>query len=93
MTRLIKRRALIIGAGAAIVVVGGGAAAVKALIPGIRPADAAAADYAALLADVHDDYVNGRVGEYEGWVLSQHELDTLDSRLKAEAKTPATSIS
>ena len=44
------------------------------------------ADYAKLLAEVHDDYVNGRVVEHQGWVLSQHEFDTLGPRQKDQAR-------
>jgi len=86
MTRSIGRRAVLAGAAGAIAVIGTGAAAVHptAPAPPSRPADAAEAAYAKLLADVHADYVNGRVVEHNGWVLSQHEFDTIASRQQAQ---------
>ena len=72
------------GAAGAIAVIGTGATAVHPTAPPTRPADAAEAAYAKLLADVHADYVNGRVVEHNGWVLSQHEFDTIASRQQAQ---------
>ena len=86
MKRAIPRRSLLIGGAAAVVVIGGGAAAVRNFLPASRSPDAEEADYAKLLAEVHDDYVNGRVVEHQGWVLSQHEFDTLGLRQKDQAK-------
>ena len=83
MKQRITRRVLLVGAGATALVVGGGAIGLRNVIMHTRSADAEAAEYASLLADVHDDYVNGRVVEHHGWVLSQHEFDTI-----AERKTP-----
>lgn len=87
MTRSIGRRTLLGGAAGAIAMIGSGAAAVRPPTPAPRPADAAEAAYAKLLADVHDDYVNGRVVEHNGWVLSQHELDTIGSRQRGQKAT------
>jgi hypothetical protein len=80
MKRPISRRMALAGAGAAALIVGGGAVGVRGIVMRTRSADTEAAAYAALLADVHDDYVNGRVVEHHGWVLSQHEFDTIDQR-------------
>lgn len=87
----IGRRGLLLGASAAMLAttgaLGKGAPAKMPAVPSIPPAqraaDAAAADYVALLSKVHDDYVNGRVVEHDGWVLSEHEFETIDMR-KAE---------
>jgi len=90
VTSKIDRRTMLVSSGAAMLVVlaGGGYAALQ-LMPLARSPDDAAADYAKLLADVHDDYVNGRVVEHQGWVLSQHELDTLDMRVAEAAQRKA----
>ncbi|HTJ56779.1 MAG TPA: hypothetical protein VL418_04340 [Devosiaceae bacterium] len=69
-----RRRTLLAGAAAALVTVGGGAAAPRTLEQAARSADAEEASYAKLLAEVHDDYINGRVVQHEGWILSQHEV-------------------
>jgi hypothetical protein len=87
--RPITRRVLLVGAGATALVVGGGAIGMRSLALHTRSADAEAAEYATLLADVHDDYINGRVVEHHGWVLSQHEFDTIEER-KADRRTAAT---
>ncbi|HVW93415.1 MAG TPA: hypothetical protein VHB74_12520 [Devosia sp.] len=87
----IGRRGLLLGGSAAMLATTGALGkgtparppATPSLPPIQRAADAAAADYVALLSKVHDDYVNGRVVEHEGWVLSQHEFQTIDVR-KAE---------
>jgi len=90
MTVLLKRRTLLIGGGVTVLaVVAGGAAATRMLPAGLRSPEAEDADYAKLLAEVHDDYVNGRVVEHQGWVLSQHEFDTLGSRAARAVKTDA----
>jgi hypothetical protein len=89
MTEKLSRRTVLLGSGA--VVVAGAAAFGTLRAIGMRAPspEAAAAAYAALLADVHDDYVNGRVVEHMGWVLSQHEFDTIDAR-HSEATEAAT---
>jgi hypothetical protein len=90
---MMTRRMVLVGGGvAAAAVIAGGAVASRILLTGPRSAESDAADYAKLLAEVHDDYVNGRVVEHEGWVLSQHEFDTLASRQHAAART-STSVS
>jgi hypothetical protein len=81
MTGKIERRTVLLGGGAAVAAAIGGLAAVR-LLPGPGPADADAEGFVSLLAEVHDDYVNGRVAEHDGWVLSQHELDTIGSRVR-----------
>jgi hypothetical protein len=88
MSARITRRAVVAGgvAGVAVAAAGGGYAALRLLPP--RTADSEAAEYAKLLAEVHADYVNGRVVEHEGWILSQHEFDTIGVR-QAERKTKA----
>jgi hypothetical protein len=76
-----RRAVLAAGAAAATVaVVSGGGAAMRSLVPATQSPETEASDFVRLLADVHDDYVNGRVAEYRGWVLSQHELDTIGLR-------------
>jgi hypothetical protein len=82
MSKSLNRRALLAGGGAAaIVVVGGGFAATKLLPFGAADTpDAAAEEYVRLLTEVRQDYINGRVEQHEGWIVSQHELDTLASR-------------
>jgi hypothetical protein len=89
------RRTVLAGGTAAVVAVavGGAAVAFRSYLPGTRTAESEAADYAKLLADVRDDYVNGRVVEHDGWVLSQHEFDTLDARQAEKPVRPATGIS
>jgi hypothetical protein len=83
---------LLIGGGvAAIALVAGGATATKLLVVDRRSPEAQDAEYAKLLAEVRDDYVNGRVVEHQGWVLSQHEFDTLASREKHATKPVAAS--
>ena len=79
MRKPVSRRVVLAGVGAAALIVGG-AVGMRGIVTRTRSADAEAAEYATLLADVHDDYVNGRVVEHHGWVLSQHEFDTLDQR-------------
>ena len=93
MKRPITRRVLLVGAGATALVVGGGAIGVRGILMHTRSADAEAAEYATLLADVHDDYVNGRVVEHHGWVLSQHEFDTIEERKADRGDAAATSVS
>jgi len=92
MTGSVKRRSLLLGGGvAAIVLVAGGAAATKLLGVDRGSPEAEDADYAKLLGEVHEDYVNGRVVEHQGWVLSQHEFDTLSSRARTTARPIAAS--
>ena len=77
------------GVGAAALIAGG-AVGFRGIVARTRSADAEAAEYATLLADVHDDYVNGRVVEHHGWVLSQHEFDTIEERkTDRDAASPA----
>jgi hypothetical protein len=83
MMARMDRRTMLVSSGAAALVVlaGGGYEALKWLpLPLPRSPEDEAADYAKLLSDVHDDYINGRVVEHQGWVLSQHEFDTLGVR-------------
>jgi hypothetical protein len=88
----VQRRSLLIGGGvAAIALVAGGATAARLLVVDSSSPEAQDAAYAKLLAEVRDDYVNGRVVEHQGWVLSQHEFDTLASREKRPAKPVAAS--
>ena len=75
MTRSVGRRTLLVSGAAAIMTIGSGAAPAKTVPAPARSADAAEAAYAKLLAQVHDDYVNGRVVEHQGWILSMHEFD------------------
>ena len=89
----LTRRTMLIGGGAAVIVVAGGGAAALRFWSGSHTPEAEAATYAKLLADVHDDYVNGRVVEYQGWVLSQHEFDTIDARRNEAPAKPADGIS
>jgi hypothetical protein len=85
MTRSIGRRAVLVGAAAVVATIGIGATPVHPTAPApAQAANAAEAAYAKLLADVHADYVNGRVVEHNGWVLSQHEFDTIGSRQQAQ---------
>jgi len=85
---MMKRRSLLVGGAVAVVALGGGAAWYgRNLLPGAHTAESDAADYAKLLADVRDDYINGRVVEHEGWVLSQHEFDTIGSRAGKSASS------
>ena len=87
-----RRRNLLVGAGvAAIALVAGGATATRLLVVDQDSPEAEDAAYARLLGEVHDDYINGRVVEYQGWVLSQHEFDTLANREKHAAKPVAAS--
>ena len=94
MSRSLNRRALLAGGGAvAIIAVGGGYAATRLLPFGASDTpDAAAEDYVRLLTEVRQDYINGRVVEHEGWIVSQLEVDTLASREtgKAQASDKAT---
>lgn len=92
MNGSVRRRSLLIGGGVvAIALVAGGATATKLLAVDNGSPEAEDAAYAKLLAEVRDDYVNGRVVEHQGWVLSQHEFDTLASREKRLAKPVAAS--
>jgi hypothetical protein len=87
MSKPLNRRALFAGGGAAaaIVLVGGGFAASRLLPLGeANTPDTAAEAYVKLLAEVRDDYVNGDVVEHDGWIISQHELDTLAERQKGK---------
>ena len=86
MTRTIGRRTVLTGAAGAIAAIGVGATPVHPTAPKApaQAANAAEAAYAKRLADVHADYVNGRVVEHNGWVLSQHEFDTIASRQQAQ---------
>jgi hypothetical protein len=92
----VSRRVLLAGGGAAVVVVGAGAYGLTRLLGGDefsfggKTPDAEAAAYVKLLADVHDDYVNGRVVQHEGWILSQHEFDTIDGRARRSTKDATT---
>ena len=83
----LNRRALLAGGGAAvaIVLVGGGFAASRLLpLGGASTPDTAAEAYVKLLTAVRDDYVDGDVVEHDGWILSQHEFDTLAERQKSK---------
>lgn len=95
MTALFRRRSVLTAAGAAAALVAvGGAAEWRTLLPGDQSPEAEATDFVRLLADVHADYVNGRVTEHEGWVLSQHEFDTIGQRQAERAEdAPASSVS
>ena len=87
MTDGLKRRTVLIGgvvATAVVVAAGGGYAALR-LLPA-SSADDEEAGYAKLLAAVEEDYVNGRVVEHQGWVMSQHEFDTLANRAAEAAR-------
>lgn len=88
MTHGIKRRSLLLGASAAMLAATGALGKQVTLPPGQRAADAAAATYVDLLSKVHDDYINGRVVEHDGWVISQHEFATIDIR-RAENQAAA----
>jgi|GEM_PF-5877536 len=95
MTAMVKRRSILTagGAAAALLVVGG-AAGWRALLPGAQPSpEDAATEFVKLLDDVHADYVNGRVVEHEGWVLSQHEYDTIGQRQQEQHATAAAGVS
>jgi hypothetical protein len=98
MKKSLSRRMLLAGGGAAVVVVGAGGFAATRLLDadefgfGGKSPDSEAAAYVKLLADVQDDYVNGRVVQHDGWILSQHEFDTIDSRARRPAQ-PATTVS
>jgi hypothetical protein len=88
MNKPLNRRALLAGGGAAvaIVLVGGGFAATRLLPLGeSNSPDAAAEAYVKLLAEVRDDYIDGKVVEHDGWIISQHEQDTLAERQKGRA--------
>jgi hypothetical protein len=96
MTHQMRRRTLLLGASAAMLAATGALGRsttakppLPALPPGQRAADAAAATYVDLLSKVHDDYVNGRVVEHDGWVLSEHEFQTIDIRRAANAAASA----
>lgn len=87
MSKPLNRRTVLAGGGAAlaIVLVGGGVAATRLLPLGeAHTPDTAAEAYVRLLAEVRNDYVNGNVVEHDGWIISQHELDTLAERQKAK---------
>ena len=90
-----RRRTLLAGGAAAVVVVGSGGYAATRLLGGDelglgdKSPDSAAAAYVKLLAEVHDDYVNGRVVQHDGWILSQHEFDTIASRARKPGKGAA----
>ncbi|MDR3472895.1 MAG: hypothetical protein P4M09_14625 [Devosia sp.] len=87
MTWVMTRRTMLaaVGAGACVVAVSGGGAAMRSLVPATQSPETEAADFVRLLADVHDDYVNGRVVEHAGWILSQHEFDTIGARTAERA--------
>lgn len=82
MSKTLNRRALLAGGGAAAVIVVGGGFAATRLLPfaASDTPDAAAEDYVRLLSEVRQDYIDGRVVQHDGWIVSQHELDTLASR-------------
>ena len=87
----LSRRTMVLGGAAAAVVVvaaGGAGWVLRDHLPGGRTPEMEEADYAKLLADVRDDYVNGRVVEHEGWVISQHEFDTIGARQAEAAEEP-----
>ena len=79
MNRRVSRRAAIVGGVAAVAAIAA-ATAGRTLLAGAPSPEAEEAAYANLLAEVHDDYVNGRVVEHQGWVLSQHEFDSIGAR-------------
>lgn len=85
MTRSFGRRTVLTAAAGAVAAIGIGAAPARPAAPAApaKAANAAETAYAKLLADVHADYVNGRVVEHNGWILSQHEFDTIASRQQA----------
>jgi len=93
MKQRIDRRVLLAGAGAALLAVAGGTIAMRTIAQRARSADDEAAEYATLLADVHDDYVSGRVVEHHGWILSQHEFDTIALRKADHAGASAAGVS
>jgi hypothetical protein len=89
-----RRAVLAAGAAAATVaVVSGGGAAMRSLVPATESPEAEASDFVRLLAEVHDDYVNGRVVEHRGWVLAQHEFDTIGLRRKEPAQAAPGTVS
>ena len=92
MRKPVSRRVVLAGVGAAALIVGG-AVGMRGIVTRTRSADAEAAEYATLLADVHDDYVNGRVVEHHGWVLSQHEFDTIEARRTDRGATSPAAVS
>jgi hypothetical protein len=73
---------MMLGGAAAVgvVAVGGAGWVFRGRLPGAHSAETDEAAYTKLLADVRDDYANGRVVEHQGWVISQHEFDTLGTR-------------
>jgi hypothetical protein len=93
MRRRINRRLLLAGGGAALLAVAGGVIGVRTIAQRTRSADDEAAEYATLLADVHDDYVNGRVVEHHGWILSQHEFDSIAARKADRAGASTAEVS
>jgi hypothetical protein len=85
MRAAVRRRTLLsAGAIVALAALGTGSrllpGATGAVAQSDSDADADAESYVELLKEVHDDYVGGHVVEYEGWVLSQHEFDTIGTR-------------
>lgn len=93
MKQRLNRRVLIAGGGTALLALAGGAVGMRTIAQRARSADDEAAEYATLLADVHDDYVNGRVVEHHGWILSQHEFDTIEVRKGERAGAAQAKIS
>ena len=90
MTHSMPRRTVVLGGMALglLAAAGVGYAAYR-LSPSARSPEAEAEEYAKLLAEVRDDYVNGRVLEHAGWVLSQHEFDTIGTRMREEREDDA----
>ena len=77
-------RRMLFGGASALVLIGV-AAAVGGhyVLPGHGQPETEAEAFAALLAAVRDDYLNGRIGVHDRWVLSLHEIDTLGKRVNA----------
>ena len=80
---MINRRIWLGGASALVLVGVAAAAGGRHFVFGGAQPETDAEDFAALLAAVRDDYLSGRIGVHDRWVLSQHEIDTLGKRVKA----------
>lgn len=74
------RRQLLGGASALVIMANAGLLGIGPALADATDAEIEARGYNALLAGIREDYLAGRVGLFDRWVLSEHELERLAAR-------------